>query len=329
MRDINLVPAVFNTYFQPIREYLDLELTEIAINEPGTIWLLDHNGWRHEPIKLSRQQLSAIATTLAGNNSTTIDSTSPYLSAAIPVTGERVQVVIPPAVVSEQFSITIRKPSVRVSDINTLNQQGVFDMAIAPPRDLQDFEKQLLFFYKEKNWLDFFKTAILTERNIMICGKTGSGKTHIAKAFAAFIPVNQRVITVEDVHEFSMGFRNKVHLLFSRDGSPTAKEAMTSCLRMSPDRILFSEVRGDEAWPFIRSIGSAHPGALSTMHANSTLECFEQLVGLVKDTATGAHLDIPFLQRRLYSTLDIVVSVKNRKITEVYYDPEKKYSNMA
>ena len=88
---------------------------------------------------------------------------------------------------------------------------------------------------------------------------------------------NERLITIEDVHEIFLNQHpNKVHLFYSREdegGSKVSpKQALASCLRMKPDRILLAELRGDEAWEFIKSVNTGHPGSISTMHANGAYE---------------------------------------------------------
>ena len=98
---------------------------------------------------------------------------------------------------------------------------------------------------------------------------------------------------------------------------------------MRPDRILLAELRGDEAWDFIKSINTGHPGSISTMHANGAYEAFEQLTALIKDSRAGSHLDAEYVKRRLYSTIDVVLFYHERKLLEVFYDPEFKHQQMA
>jgi type IV secretion system protein VirB11 len=98
---------------------------------------------------------------------------------------------------------------------------------------------------------------------------------------------------------------------------------------MKPDRILLAELRGDEAWEFIKSINTGHPGSISTMHANGAYEAFEQLTALIKDSRTGAHLDTAYIKHRLFTTLDVILFYHKRKLQEIYYDPEFKRKQLG
>lgn len=326
-------PAIFNHLYAPLRKILEGDISEIAVNQPHSVWAKSAGGWVEISCPdLSFEKLSNIATTLASNQGKPITVKNPFLSAPIPGGGERAQIVIPPATLKGHVAISIRKASVRVSDIDTLLDQGVFSHAkisdgMGSAVDLSPYEKELKALHRKGDWGTFFKMAMLHKLNVIFAGKTDSGKTHIAKAFAAAIPLSERIITIEDVHEFYLHHKNKVHLLFNGE-SISAKDCVLSCMRMNPDRIFLSEMRGDEAWYFLKAIGSAHPG-LTTLHAGSPREAIEQTITLVKDSATGAHLDISFLQRRLESTIDIIVICKNRKVTEVYYEPERKYAALG
>lgn len=332
------VPAIFSHLYSPIAKILEGDCSEVVINQPHECWIKTGDGWVLMKVpELDYNRLSGLATTLASNAGKVIDSKNPFLSASIPklnngLGGERAQIVIPPATLKGHIAIAVRKASVRVSDIDTLVEQGVFSHAkksaqLSNAVDLLPHEKELVMLHRSGDWSAFFKAAMRQKLNIVLAGKTDSGKTHIGKALAAAIPFSERIVTIEDVHEFALNHPNKVHLLFN-DLTVSAKDCVKSCMRMSPDRIFLSEMRGDEAWYFLKAIGSAHPG-LTTLHAGSPAEAIDQTITLVKDSATGAHLDIGFLRKRLEATLDIIIICKNRKVIEVYYDPERKYAAMA
>lgn len=328
---------MLDEYLEPLLEFFkDETLTEICINRPNEVWTEGRDGFIKHAIpdgKLSFARCRHLATLIATYNGKSISSDKPVLSAALP-NRERVQVIIPPACEPYTVSITIRKPSLIDKTLEELDAEGAFEECTDSDTELQPFEIELQSLKKEKKIKDFLDLAVRKNRNILIVGKTGSGKTTITKSLIRSIPLTERLITIEDVHELFLNqHENKVHLFYAREdegGSKvTPKQALASCLRMKPDRILLAELRGDESWEFIKSINTGHPGSISTMHANGAYESFEQLTALIKDSKTGAHLDTEYIKHRLFTTIDIVLFYHHRKLREIYYDPEFKRQQMA
>ncbi len=322
-------------YLEPLRAFLDDEsLTEVCVNRPREAWTEGRDGWkRHELPALSFNHCRQLATLIASFNGKAISAEKPVLSAALPA-GERVQVIIPPACEPHTVSITIRKPSMIDKTLDELDAEGAFEEFADVADELQPFEHELLKLKQEKRIREFLDLAVRKHRNILIVGKTGSGKTTITKSLIRSIPAEERLITIEDVHELFLNqHQNKVHLYYAREdeggAKVTPKQALASCLRMKPDRILFAELRGDEAWEFIKSVNTGHPGSISTMHANGAYEAFEQLTALIKDSRTGAHLDTAYIKHRLFTTLDVVLFYHQRKLREIYYDPEYKREQLG
>ena len=321
-------------YMEPLRPFLkNSELNEVCVNRPGEVWTEGRTWERHEVPALTFKHCLHLATLIAGFNEKSITKDKPVLSAALPK-GERVQVIIPPACEPDTVSITIRKPSMIDKTLDELDAEGAFQEFADVADELQPFELELLQLKKEKRIKEFLDLAVRKHRNILIVGKTGSGKTTITKSLIRSIPAEERLITIEDVHELFLNqHNNKVHLFYAREdegGSKVSpKQALASCLRMKPDRILLAELRGDESWEFIKSVNTGHPGSISTMHANGAYESFEQLTALIKDSRTGAHLDNNYIKHRLFTTLDVVLFYHQRKLREIYYDPEYKRKQLG
>lgn len=322
-------------YLEPLRPFLDdQDLTEICINRPREIWTEGPKGWeRHPTNALSFQHCRQLATLIAGFNGASMSADKPVLSATLP-TGERVQVIIPPACEANTISITIRKPSLIDKTLDELEADGAFEEYEDVPNELQPFEHELLALKSSKRIKEFLDLAVRTHRNILIVGKTGSGKTTITKSLTRSIQQEERLITIEDVHELFLNQHpNKVHLFYGREDEGrtkiTSKQALASCLRMKPDRILLAELRGDESWEFIKSVNTGHPGSITTMHANGAFEAFEQLTALIKDSPTGAHLETSYIKHRLFTTIDVVLFYHQRKLREIYYDPEFKRKQLG
>lgn len=323
-------------YMEPLRAFLDdTSLNEICVNRPSEVWTEGRNGWQRFDVPcLTFSHCCKLAILIASYNGKSITANKPVLSAALPC-GARVQVVIPPACETHTVSITIRKPSMVDKTLDELEAEGAFDQVenVDASGTLHPYEVELLALKKSKRIKEFLKLAMQHGLTLVIVGKTGSGKTTIGKSITNCIPTDERLVTVEDVHEMFLNHHpNKVHLFYSREGegslSINPKQAIASCLRMKPDRILLTEMRGDEAWEFIKAVGSGHPG-ISTAHAGGALEAFDQIVALIKDSATGAHLDAAYIKKRVFETVDIVLYYVHHKLREIYYDPEFKRKQLG
>lgn len=308
--------------------------TEVAINAPREVWCEGRGGWTIHPVAdLSFEYCLRLATLIASFNDKSISAVTPILSAALPG-GERVQVVIPPACTPQTVSITVRKPSLIDKTLEQLDTEGAFSAVEVVGDGLHRFEEELVQLQQAGKIREFLTKAVGTRRTVLIVGKTGSGKTTIAKSLLRAVPATDRLITIEDVPELLLHQHpNKVHLFYGRaeEGGTriSAKQALISCLRMKPDRILLAELRGDEAWEFVKSVNTGHPGSISTMHANGALEAFEQLTALIKDSTTGSHLDAGYIKSRLLATIDIVLFYRDRKLAEMYFDPYAKRRHLA
>ena len=313
-----------------ITAFLQMDgVTEVCINRPGELWFETREGWFREEIpELTLEKLETLAKAIANYNFDAIDTKRPMLSATLP-DGERIQIVIHPAVEKGTISYTIRRPSFIDLTIDELEEFGTFGKVTAIDNAIKPFELELMQLKNDGKIREFFELAIASKRNIVIVGATGSGKTTVTKSLIRLIPKHERLVTIEDVRElFMTDYPNKVHLLYARDDergtNVTSKQALAACLRMKPDRILLSELRGDEAWEYIKSINTGHAGSITTMHANGAFEAFEQMTAFIKDSSTGAHLDTSYILHRLYTTIDVLVFFDRLYMREIFYDPEFK-----
>lgn len=328
-------PDMLYQYLTPLRPFLVADgITEVCVNRPGEVWTESRSGWeRHEVPELSFDECMSLARLVANYNRKSIDIEHPVLSATL-IYGERAQIVVPPACTPDTVAITVRKPSIMDKSLAQLEADGAFEQYEPVSNEMQPVEHELLKLKRERRIREFLHLAVQSKRNILIVGATGSGKTTITRSLIQSIPSQERLITIEDAHELFLHHHpNKVHLFYARDdegGSRvTAKQALASCLRMKPNRILLAELRGDEAWEFIKGVNTGHPGSITTMHANGAYEAFDQLAALVKDSQTGSHLDMAYIKRRLYTTIDVVLFYDRLKLRELYYDPEHKRQHLG
>ena len=266
-----------------------------------------------------------------------VDAESPLLSAALPG-GERIQIVLPPATTPGTVAITIRRPADEVWTLEELEQRGLFRTTRRAATGPDETEAELLRLLEARDYQAFLRLAVECRRNILVSGPTGSGKTTFTKALIREIPADERLITIEDAKELVLDRHdNHVRLFYSKDDQGLArvspKQLLESCLRMKPDRILLAELRGEEAFDYLRNVNSGHPGSITSIHAASAELAFEQLVLLVKQSRAGQELAREEIKHLLYLLIDVVVQFgvehRQRCIQEIWYDPDRKHRTLA
>ena len=323
---------VLDQYLEPLLPFLrDPDNTEVVVNKPNEVWTEGREGWKRHDVILPYSHCDDLATLIAGYNEDDISVEKPVLSAKLP-TKERVQIVRPGACSEGTISFTIRKFSDLELSLHQLEAQGAFSEVKPARQGLEPFEIELKLLLSEGRYREFIELCVKTHRNIVIGGATGSGKTVLNKALIQLIDKNERIITIEDVHELFMDdFPNKVHLFYkNKEGSNfTSRDALASCVRMKPDRILLAELRGPETLDYIESLNTGHPGSITSIHANSAYDVFPRLASLIKKSEAGLTLDPEFIQTMCVQTIDVILFYKNRKLQEVYYEPERKYALMG
>jgi type IV secretion system protein VirB11 len=259
------------------------------------------------------------------------------LSASLP-SGERIQLVFPPATTTNTVAITIRRPADEVWTLDELAHKGLFRSTRQASVALDDTETELVRLLTARDYESFMRLAVKSRRNILVSGPTGSGKTTFTKALIREIPGDERLITIEDAKELVLDRHpNHVRLFYSKDDQGlarvTPKQLLESCLRMKPDRILLAELRGEEAFDYLRNVNSGHPGSITSIHAASAELAFEQLVLLVKQSRAGQELARSDIKNLLYLLIDVVVQFgverRQRCIREIYYDPARKHRTLA
>ena len=314
------------------------EVTELCINKPGEAFLELRSGWRREALPFADfDWCRRLAKLVANSTRQRIDEESPLLSAALP-SGERIQIVLPPATTPGCVAITIRRPSDQVWSIEELARSGIFRATRRASDALDETETELLRLLEAQSYEAFMRLAVVGRKNILVSGPTGSGKTTWTKALIREIPADERLITIEDARELVLdGHPNHVRLYYSKDGQGlarvTPKQLLESCLRMRPDRILLAELRSEEAFDYLRNVNSGHPGSITSVHAASAELAFEQLVLLVKQSPGGQELARADIKNLLYLLVDVVIQFgvdhHQRYIKEIWYAPERKHRSLA
>jgi type IV secretion system protein VirB11 len=329
------VPAL-SLLLQSLQGFLrNPDITEICINRPGTVFVETFGGWRCESMpEIDLKWCVRFAKLLANHSRQRVDAINPLLSASLPG-GERVQLVLPPATSSGCVAIAIRRPAARAWSLNELADRGVFEHTRRAESGSSRAETELQRLLAGRQYEAFLRLAVQSRLNILVSGPTGSGKTTCTKALIGEIPSDERLITIEDARELVLDrHRNHVRLFYSKDDQGQARigprQLIECCLRMKPDRILLAELRGDEAFDYLRSVNCGHPGSITSIHASSAELAFEQLMLLVKQSDAGRDLSRSDIKQLLYQSIDIVIQFeaqqRRRYIREVWYEPSRKRS---
>lgn len=319
--------TALETYLEPLKKIFAEEgVNEISINRPLEAWVEKKGDIRYEALpELDFDHLRSLASLVAQSTDQKISEEMPLLSATLP-TGFRIQIVIPPACEPGTIGMSIRKPSAMRLDLDSYEKMGCFDNT-ATSEVVDDNDTILAKLLSEKKIKDFLYKAIVSKKNIIISGGTSTGKTTFTNAMLKSIPNDERLITCEDAREIDLSEHpNRMHLLSSKGGQGRAKvttqDLIEACLRLRPDRIIVGELRGAEAFSFLRAINTGHPGSISTLHADTPLMALAQLKLMVMQAGLG--MPPSEIKEYIYNVIDIVVQLKRgekgrRYVSEIYF----------
>lgn len=319
---------------RPIRALLaDSEVSELCINRPGEAWLETPEGWQRRVMPdLSEDWCFQFARLVGNYSGQKVDATAPLLTAGLPG-GERLQLAVPPATATGVVAIVIRRPAERRLSLGELLAMGSCQ-AIRRARNTGNSAScELSVLLEGGQYEAFMRLAVRSRCNILISGPTGAGKTTWTKALIGEIPAHERLISIEDAPELQLDHHpNHVRLFYSKDSQGrarlTARQLLESSLRMRPDRILLAELRGEEAFEYLRSVNSGHPGSITSIHASSALLAFEQLALLIRQAPAGRELSRTYIQSMLHQLIDVVIQfgrqAQQRWVEEIWFEPSLK-----
>lgn len=319
-----------------IQSALNLDgVTEVAVNQGNEIWYEKSNQWfaiSAPQCNFSNLKALANALTVYSGLSLPFDDRNPIASVVLP-NGERGQLITAPATEHNTISFTLRSPSLTRFTVDDYQNSGRFDkvsiVEAYKKGTIPEYMQQMKKLQKEGNFSDFFKLAAANNMNVVAVGGTGSGKTTFAKAYVDLIPHDHRIITLEDVHEVTLPYhKNHLHLFFDsnyeKSGGISPKELIKSGMRMKPDHILLTELRGDETWNYFEALNTGHNGSITSTHANDTRSTLARLTGLVMQSEMGKVLSEQYISKVIASAIDITCFFKTTFMTEILFEPEKK-----
>lgn len=319
--------AALETYLLPLQKLFEEKgVAEISINVPGEVWVENRGNMRCETVpELDIEHLKGLGRLIAQSTEQVISEEKPLLSATLP-NGFRVQVVFPPACEVGTVCFSIRKSAEEIFTFDKYEEFGAFDNTSVT--DIENKNIPILRDLIEKRKIrEFLTHAIISKQNIIISGGTSTGKTTFTNAALLEIPKEERLITVEDAREVLLPYhKNRVHLLASKGGQGRAnvntQDLIEACLRLRPDRIIVGELRGAEAFSFLRAINTGHPGSIATLHADTPKMALEQLKLMVMQAGLG--MPPSEIKEYILNVIDIIVQLKRasggkRYISEIYF----------
>ncbi len=301
----NFFQGVLNEIFGygPIQPLIDRDdLTEIMVNGPYIIFVEKKGRLTETGLKfLDDDHVERIVKRIVLPLGRVADRDHPLIDARLP-DGSRVNAVIRPCAIDGP-NMTIRKFS----------------------KDKLKIQDLLRFGSLTQDMVTFLEAAVVSRRNIIVSGGTGSGKTTLINVLSAFIPEHERTVTIEDAAELQLRQRNVVRLE-TKKASPdsptevTIRNCVVNALRMRPERIVVGECRSGEALDMLQAMNTGHDGSMTTIHANSARDCISRLETLV--LMAGADLPLITVRRQIASAIHMIVQASrlrdgSRKVTGI------------
>lgn len=275
-------------FLAPVKEFLeDDDVSEILINGPEQIYI-EKKGklQKTDAAFTSEPALKAAASNIAKSVGRMLNEDHPRLDARLP-DGSRVHAVIPP-----------------------LSRCGTVIAIRKFKKDTLSIEKMLSFNSLSEDAVLLIKALVGLHKNILVSGATSSGKTSVLNALSSFIGNNERVLVIEDASELQLQQEHIVNFETRKadkngNGEVTIRDLIHSALRLRPDRLVIGEIRGGEALDLLQALNTGHAGSMSTIHANSPLDCLAR----VETCALLSGIDIPLtaLRSQVASAIDAVV----------------------
>lgn len=319
--------AALRTHLLPLQKWLEQsDVTEISVNRAKEIWIARQGQpymERHDTDNLTHEVLLELAQQVATSTEQEVSKEKPLLSAELP-NSYRIQFVLPPAA-GRNVVLSIRKPAVLDMSLDDYESKGAFTLTNQISMLERETENTLRAVYAQREFGRFLRLAVKLRKNILISAGTDTGKTTLLNAMLKEIPDHERLIIIEDARELRPPQINVVRLFYSRGeqglAQVNAQELCEATLRLRPDRILLGELRGKEAFTYLRTINSGHPGSITTIHSDSPRLAFEQLALMVMQGFPS--IDKALVIDYVRSIIPIVIQLKRsegkRYISEIYY----------
>jgi type IV secretion system protein VirB11 len=260
---------------------------------------------------VTEAQLWRLARQVASVTHQGISREHPLLAARLP-DGARVQVVAPPAT-RGPIAVAIRRHISADMALGDYAAQGAF-VETRGSEATDPAQAELARSYEAEEWSAFLSAAVKARKTILVSGGTSTGKTTFLNALLREIEPAERLILIEDTPELVLRQENAVGLVAVRgqlgEAQITAEDLLVASLRMRPDRIIMGELRGAEAFTFLRAVNTGHPGSLTTIHADSPERAVEQLALIVLQAGVQMRREdvVGYAER----VVDVIVQLERR-----------------
>jgi len=297
-------------FLKPIEHLiLDDSISEVMVNGPDQVFI-EKGGFLEQVkgVSLGEKSLMVAVKNIARRLGDDISEAKPILDSRLP-DGSRVAAVIPPCSL-RGVTLTIRKFTARRFEMEDLIRSGMLDRSLA--NRLEDY--------------------ILSRKNLLISGGTGTGKTTLLNILGRFIAEDERILLIEDTAEIQISQPDLVRFeaRHAQNGVPAVpiRDLLKAALRHRPDRLILGEIRGGEAFDLLQLLNTGHSGTLSTIHANSARQGLARFTSCVLQS--GVELPYRAIKTNIADSLNVVIHIERRPghrfISEVIeingYDPD-------
>ena len=280
----------------------DSTISDILVNSHNTIYIERRGKLEATNVRFKDDEhLMRVIERIVSSVGRRIDESSPMVDARLK-DGSRVNAIIPPLSIDGPV-LSIRR------------------FGADPLRMAMLIENKAL----TKDIADMLQMVVTARLNVLISGGTGAGKTTLLNALSAYIPENERIVTIEDSAELQLQQPHVVRLEtrppnIEGRGEVTQRELVKNSLRMRPDRIVIGEVRGGEAIDMLQAMNTGHDGSLTTIHANTPRDALARLETMIQ--MTGMRLSDRAMRQQVASAINLVLQVArmsdgSRRVTSI------------
>jgi len=289
--------------YGPLEDLLkDETITDIMVNNKDAIYIEESGKLKLTSKRfIGNEQVRTVIERIIAPIGRRIDESSPYVDARL-ADGSRVNAIIPPLALTGP-TLTIRKfrkERFRLVDLIKYNSAN-------------------------ENMGKFIQACVLSRKNVIVSGGTGSGKTTVLNVLSEFIPESERIITIEDAAELQLSQRHWVRLEsrppnIEGKGAITIRDLFRNTLRMRPDRIIVGECRSVEVLDMLQAMNTGHDGSMTTIHANAPSDVLTRLDSMI--LMSGVELPLRAIREMIASAVDVIVHTQRlsdgtRKVIEI------------